>query len=146
MHFVFSLLTIGDGLVSQIPALLIAITAGLIVTRVASEEENQHLGKDIAFSPRAATSFCDQLTLMVLLGLVPGLPTIPFFVLAMMSGIGYGLIRTKKLKAEGRLMPQDDEMGATDEQAKEQREKRIQAQNAGRSVATNVASGNSDCA
>ena len=44
----FTKLTIGDGLVSQIPALLIAITAGLIVTRVASEEENQHLGKDIA--------------------------------------------------------------------------------------------------
>ena len=127
---VFAILTIGDGLVSQIPALLIAITAGLIVTRVASEEESQHLGKDIAFQllaqPRA---FVIASTLMVLLGLVPGLPTIPFFVLAMMSGgIGYGLIRTKKLKAEGRLMPQDDEMGVTDEQAKEPRDKRIQAQ------------------
>jgi len=127
---VFAILTIGDGLVSQIPALLIAITAGLIVTRVASEEESQHLGKDIAFQllaqPRA---FVIAATLMILLGLVPGLPTIPFFVLAMLSGgIGYGLIRTKKLKAEGRLMPQDDEMGVTDEQAKEQRDKRIQAQ------------------
>ena len=40
---VFAILTIGDGLVSQIPALLIAITAGLIVTRVASEDEDQHL-------------------------------------------------------------------------------------------------------
>ena len=127
---VFAILTIGDGLVSQIPALLIAITAGLIVTRVASEDENQHLGKDIAFQllaqPRA---FVIASALMVLLGLVPGLPMIPFFVLALFSGgIGYGLIRTKKLKAEGRLMPQDDEAGVTEEQAKEQRDKRIQAQ------------------
>jgi type III secretion protein V len=127
---VFAILTIGDGLVSQIPALLIAITAGLIVTRVASEDEDQHLGKDIAFQllaqPRA---FIISSTLMVGLGLVPGLPAIPFFVLALCSGgVGYGLIRTKKLKAEGRLMPQDDEVGVTDEQAKEERDKRIQAQ------------------
>jgi len=127
---VFAILTIGDGLVSQIPALLIAITAGLIVTRVASEEENQHLGKDIAMQllaqPRA---FVIASTLMVLLGLVPGLPTVPFFIMGLMTGfVGYGLIRTKKLKAEGRLMPQDDEVAVTEEQAKEQREKRIQAQ------------------
>ena len=45
----YSILTIGDGLVSQIPALLIATTAGIIVTRVASEEEGDapHLGSDI---------------------------------------------------------------------------------------------------
>ena len=41
-------MTIGDGLVSQIPALLIATTAGIIVTRVASEEEDEaHLGSDV---------------------------------------------------------------------------------------------------
>lgn len=127
---VFALLTIGDGLVSQIPALLIAITAGLIVTRVASEEEDQHLGQDIALQllaqPRA---FIISATLLVMLGLVPGLPLIPFLVLAIMSGlVGYGLIRSNKLKAEGRLMPQDDEGGVSDEQAKEQRDKRIESQ------------------
>src|SRR5262245_36901591 len=44
----FAILTVGDGLVSQIPALLIAITSGLVVTRVASEDSENHLGKDIA--------------------------------------------------------------------------------------------------
>ena len=45
---VYSLLTIGDGLVSQIPALLISITAGIVVTRVASEVEGRNLAEDIA--------------------------------------------------------------------------------------------------
>jgi type III secretion protein V len=127
---VFAILTIGDGLVSQIPALLIAITAGLIVTRVASEDATQHLGKDISLQllaqPRA---FIIASSLMLGLGLIPGLPGIPFTVLAFMSGItGYGLLRTKRLKAEGRLMPQDDDAPPTEEAVKEQREKRIQSQ------------------
>ena len=127
---VFAILTIGDGLVSQIPALLIAITAGLIVTRVASEEENQHLGKDIALQllaqPRA---FLISSVLLCLLGLVPGLPMVPFFVLAFVTGgVGYGLVRTAKMKAEGRIMPTDPDEPASDEQVREQRDKRIQAQ------------------
>ncbi len=79
---VYTLLTIGDGLVSQIPALLIATTSGLIVTRVASEEADAHLGSDI-FSqifahPKALgiSSF-----LLIVLALIPGLPTLPFLVL-----------------------------------------------------------------
>ncbi len=127
---VFAILTIGDGLVSQIPALLIAITAGLIVTRVASEEEEQHLGKDIAIQllaqPRA---FLIAAALMMLLGAVPGLPTVPFFVLGCTSlGIGYGLVRSAKMKAEGRIMPVDENVPVSDEQVREQRDKRIQAQ------------------
>ena len=41
----YTLLTIGDGLVAQIPALLISTAAGIIVTRVAAEEEGGHLGR-----------------------------------------------------------------------------------------------------
>ena len=44
----YSILTIGDGLVSIIPALLMSVCAGLIVTRVASEEEDANLGMDLA--------------------------------------------------------------------------------------------------
>lgn len=72
----FTRLTIGDGLVSQIPALLIAIATGLVVTKSASESS---LGTDVTaqiFSqPKAfaITSF-----ILVLFGLVPGLPTLPF--------------------------------------------------------------------
>ncbi len=126
---VFAILTVGDGLVSQIPALLISVTSGLVVTRVASEEEDNHLGKDISMQllaqPRA---FVIATVLLTLFGLVPGLPTLPFFVMASITGaLGYGLSRTQRLKAEGKLVPQE---GAppSEEEVQEQRQKRIQAQ------------------
>ncbi|MEM9072164.1 MAG: type III secretion system export apparatus subunit SctV [Myxococcota bacterium] len=79
----YGLLTIGDGLVSQIPALLISTSAGLVVTRVASEQEDASLGGDVASQifgdPRAlriAAAF------LVALAIVPGLPAVPFLVLA----------------------------------------------------------------
>ena len=127
---VFAILTVGDGLVSQIPALLISITAGLIVTRVASEEADNHLGKDIALQllaqPRA---FMIATALLTMFGLVPGLPMVPFFFCAAIVGaVGYGLNRTKRLKAEGRLQQVDDGSPPSDEEVKEQRDKRIQAQ------------------
>ena len=127
---VYALLTVGDGLVSQIPALLISITAGLVVTRVASEEDSSHLGKDISFQllaqPRA---FVIASILMTLFGLVPGMPTIPFFVLAAITGAtAYGLQRSRRLKAEGKLKPVDAGGPPSEEEVKEQREKRIQAQ------------------
>lgn len=127
---VFALLTVGDGLVSQIPALLIAVTAGLIVTRVASEEENSHLGKDISFQllsqPKA---FVIASILLTMFGLVPGLPLIPFLITATVTGtIGYGLNRSNRLKAEGKLQPIDDGGVPSDEDVQEQRQKRIQTQ------------------
>jgi len=79
----YGLLTIGDGLVSQIPALLISTAAGLVVTRVASEDEDSSLGGDVAQqvfgnpkSLQIAAAF------LVLLAIVPGLPAVPFLVLA----------------------------------------------------------------
>ncbi|HJL50422.1 MAG TPA: flagellar biosynthesis protein FlhA, partial [Polyangiaceae bacterium LLY-WYZ-15_(1-7)] len=79
----YGLLTIGDGLVSQIPALLISTAAGLVVTRVASEDEDASLGGDVASQifgdPRAlkvAAAF------LLVLAIVPGLPAVPFLLLA----------------------------------------------------------------
>lgn len=79
----FGLLTIGDGLVSQIPALLISTASALIVTRVASENEQSSLASDMVSqvlgNPRALfTGGC----LLLALALVPGLPALPFGVLA----------------------------------------------------------------
>ncbi len=84
----YSLLTVGDGLVSQIPALLISTATGLIVTRAASDN---HLGADIGrqlfSSPRALFIVAAVLSLF---GLVPGLPRFPFFMVAgIMAGAGY---------------------------------------------------------
>ncbi|HVR19786.1 MAG TPA: flagellar biosynthesis protein FlhA [Polyangiaceae bacterium] len=79
----YGLLSIGDGLVSQIPALVIATAAGVLVTRVASEEADTPLGAELAQQifgqPRAlrvASLF------VLLLAVVPGLPTLPFLVIA----------------------------------------------------------------
>ena len=73
----FSILTIGDGLSAQIPALLISTAMGIIVTRSAS---NADLGSDITYQlfgqPRATTLAG---AVIALLGFVPGLPFLPFF-------------------------------------------------------------------
>jgi type III secretion protein V len=97
----FTILTIGDGLVSQIPALLSSMTAGLIVTRVASEEEDSNLGKDISTQILAQPkAFAIAAGLLVGIGLVPGLPTVPFFTMAAVVGVAaYGLMRQKTAAA-----------------------------------------------
>ncbi len=80
---IYTLLAIGDGLVSQIPALCIAIAAGLVVTRVASEDERASLGSDIGSQfvshPRALAVVAG---LLLALGLMPSMPKPPFFALA----------------------------------------------------------------
>jgi type III secretion protein V len=85
----YTLLTIGDGLVSQIPALLVSMTAGVIVTRVADGSDDSHLGSDIFTQltnhPKAIAIAAG---LLGVLAAVPGLPTGPF--LAM--GVAVGLV------------------------------------------------------
>src|SRR5262249_24811816 len=84
---VYGVLTIGDGLGSQIPALVTSMAAGLVVTRVASDNEGGHLGQEIGAQvlqyPRAIAVGAG---LLVLLALVPGLPKAPFLVLAAAAG------------------------------------------------------------
>ncbi|MBS2028589.1 MAG: type III secretion system export apparatus subunit SctV [Deltaproteobacteria bacterium] len=97
----YFLLAIGDGLVSQIPALCVAVSAGLVVTRVASEDENASLGLDIGsqfFSqPRALYVVAGLLSL---LGLLPGMPIVPFFGLAFGAAfLGFRLDRKHKAAA-----------------------------------------------
>lgn len=98
----YSILTIGNGLVSQIPALLISISAGIVVTRVASEEGNTNLGQDIAgqvlSQPKAIGVASGVLFVMAL---IPGLPKIPFIILAAITGtLSWGLTRSAKKKDE----------------------------------------------
>ena len=83
----YGLLTIGDGLVTQIPSLLVSTAAGVVVTRVASAEAEGSLGADIASqmlgSPRALGLAAIALGA---LAIVPGMPAIPFLVLALVLG------------------------------------------------------------
>ena len=76
----YSLLTVGDGLVSQIPALLISISSGLIVTRAATEND---LGSDVLSQlGRQAIPLKIGAACMGAMMLIPGLPKLPFLVVA----------------------------------------------------------------
>jgi flagellar biosynthesis protein FlhA len=80
----FTLLSIGDGLVSQIPALIVSMAAGMLVTRAASKNSlGQELGKQLLFYPRAMMILTGMLAVFAF---VPGLPMLPFLVLAIISG------------------------------------------------------------
>ncbi len=83
----YGLLTIGDGLVSQIPALLISTAAGLVVTRVASEHEGGTLGGDVGAQVFGDwRALAGAAALAAVLALVPGLPLAPFGALAVLLG------------------------------------------------------------
>jgi type III secretion protein V len=82
----YTILTVGDGLVSQIPALFIAITAGIVVTRVTTEEST-NLGADIGAQILAQPNAL--LIGAVLLGgfsLIPGFPSLIFMLLGLLLG------------------------------------------------------------
>ncbi|WP_298958103.1 type III secretion system export apparatus subunit SctV [uncultured Methylobacterium sp.] len=105
----YSLLTIGDGLVSQIPALFVSMTAGFIVTRVASED-NADLGSDIASQlvnePKALLITA---VILAVFAAVPGFPSVIFLLLAAAAGGGGWLIirnrRRTATKARAGEMP-----------------------------------------
>ena len=80
----FTLLSIGDGLVSQIPALITSTAAGILVTRAASKEE---LGKELTRQLLAFPKVLAILSAMlVTFAIVPGLPMLPFLALAALAG------------------------------------------------------------
>ncbi|QXL85890.1 type III secretion system export apparatus subunit SctV [Comamonas sp. NLF-1-9] len=100
----YSILTIGDGLISQIPALFIAICAGMIVTRVQSDDGGpSNVGKDIGAQVMAQPRALMIAAAVALgMGLIPGMPWPVFLVLALViGGLGFTLLRgTRKVVDE----------------------------------------------
>ncbi len=96
----YSMLTIGDGLVSSIPSLLISVSAGIIVTRVAPAEEGLNLGADIGQQLLANYKpFFIISVMLMLMALIPGLPKVPFFVISVAIGfLAYSLKKTREIK------------------------------------------------
>ena len=94
----FTLLSIGDGLVSQVPALITSMAAGMLVTRAASRNSLGHeIAKQLLFYPRALMVLSGMLGV---LAVVPGLPTLPFLVMAVIiGGLAYQL-NTPAAKAQ----------------------------------------------
>jgi len=90
----YTLLTVGDGLVSQIPALIISTAAGIVVSRAASEGT---MGADFAdqFFKHPKAVYLSALTIFFF-GLIPGLPHIPFIMLSALIAGGLYLLRREK--------------------------------------------------
>lgn len=97
---IFALLSIGDGLVSQIPALLISITAGIVTTRVTSDAKDSNLGSEISGQMlKQPKALLIAAALMLAIGLfIPGFPLAPFALLSAGLGIlGYSLTNIDQL-------------------------------------------------
>ncbi|MGD9212307.1 MAG: FHIPEP family type III secretion protein, partial [Desulfobacteraceae bacterium] len=92
----YTLLTIGDGLVSQIPALIISTAAGIMVTRAGSDSSLGHeISSQILVQPKALAVTA---AILFAFSLVPGMPTIPFLFLGSLSGlIAYLIVQSQRL-------------------------------------------------
>lgn len=104
----YTLLTVGEGLVNQIPALLISTATGIVVTRAASES---NLGQDIVnqllTNPRI---FFTVSAVLLILGLVPGLPGVPFVVLSALAfAVAFILRKTALSAAETKVNQQEQQ-------------------------------------
>lgn len=102
----YTILTIGDGLVSQIPALIIATAAGLVVTRSASGSAlDIQMKTQLLANPRVLGTVAGA---VLLFALVPGMPFFPFLVLGTTLGVGSYL--TKKKMKEIKTLPSEEEI------------------------------------
>ena len=111
---IYSVLSIGDGLVAQIPALFVSICAGIIVTRVADESSDTNLANDIGVQvmrqPKALT--IGAATLFVF-AWIPGFPTLTFLVMAAIFAIPAAMVwlAARKRQKEGENRPLDETDG-----------------------------------
>ncbi|MFN8362036.1 MAG: flagellar biosynthesis protein FlhA [Candidatus Kapaibacterium sp.] len=96
---IYTILTIGDALVSQIPALLISVAAGMVITRSASGEKlEDEVGSQFTMQAKPMALASGTLVLM---SIMPGFPMIPFLLLAgITGGIAYFRTQAVKEKAE----------------------------------------------
>jgi flagellar biosynthesis protein FlhA len=114
----YTLLTIGDGLVSQIPALIISTAAGIVVSRAGSDS---NLGLEISaqlfMRPRVMAVSSG---ILFLFSLIPGLPTLPFLILSILTGgIAFFVYQSDKIRAseeeyEGQSVEPDEDAAGSD--------------------------------
>jgi len=104
----YILLSVGDGLVAQIPSLMLAIATAIIVTRVSSTEDMAvHIGKQIGLS----RAWLPVAGVLALIGIMPGMPNLLFITAAILTGLASLLMR-KREAAEA-----SDDAGGTTGQA-----------------------------
>jgi flagellar biosynthesis protein FlhA len=103
----YTILTVGDGLVTQIPSLINATSAALLITKASSKNS---LGQDLSmqlFTVPKALGFASGI--LMVFGLIPGLPKIPFFLMAALFGILFIMARKSSTS--------DDSIEGTEEEA-----------------------------
>lgn len=97
----YTVLTVGDGLVTLIPSLLVSVAGGMVVTRTGSEASlGTQLSQQLFLRPKPLWIAC---CVMALLGLIPGLPKIPFFAVAI--AVGYLANKRGKQEVEAKSKP-----------------------------------------
>ncbi|WP_184682503.1 flagellar biosynthesis protein FlhA [Pseudomonas fluvialis] len=96
---IYTLLTIGDGLVAQIPSLLLSTAAAIMVTRVStSEEMGAQVGRQMFASPKALAV---SAAIMIAMGLVPGMPHFSFISLGVVAaGAAYWIANKQRVAKE----------------------------------------------
>ncbi|ACI22126.1 flagellar biosynthesis protein FlhA [Thermodesulfovibrio yellowstonii] len=104
----YVILTIGDGLAAQVPALITSTAAGIVVSRAATES---NLGQDILQQLfKNPKTLATASGVLLLLGLIPGLPHLPFIIIAVVSGaIAYLMISKEKKEKEALPPPPVEE-------------------------------------
>ncbi|MCW8900187.1 MAG: flagellar biosynthesis protein FlhA [Gammaproteobacteria bacterium] len=99
----YVLLTIGDGLVAQIPALLLSTAAGIIVTRVSSTQDmGQQVLSQLFQNPKSLAVTSGILGVM---GIIPGMPHFAFLTLSLVSGLGAYYIKQRQSRPEVKEIP-----------------------------------------
>lgn len=123
----YTILTVGDGLVSQIPALLISTATGLIVSRATGKDEplSEDIKNEMFSDPRVLGVVSG---LLAFLGVVPGMPTAPFLLIAACAG-GFAYLKSKQKKelvqsveAQKVAQEQQEKLGKKEKRAKATRE------------------------
>ncbi|HSQ04355.1 MAG TPA: FHIPEP family type III secretion protein, partial [Burkholderiales bacterium] len=99
----YTLLTIGDGLVAQIPALVISTAAGIVVSRVATDEDiGQQLAGQLFDKPQALLLTAG---ILALLGVIPGMPHVAFLLLALILAAAGYVMKQRTVEAVPEMKP-----------------------------------------
>lgn len=100
----YTILTVGDGLVSQIPALLISAAAGIVVSRAGSETDlGKDLTKQLLVNPKTLATASG---ILLVFGFIPGLPHIPFLMISALTGTMAYFLKQPAAKAIQEEKPQ----------------------------------------
>lgn len=110
---VFVKLSVGDGIVTQMPALIVSLAAGLIVSKGGTRgSADSAVLRQLGGYPRALFVAA---ALLLCLAAMPGLPTLPFLIIsALMAGVGQNILRLRKLDAQDLQQTKNDAKRASD--------------------------------